>query len=454
MPATKSENGTGDEGPGDEVDQGQMTSRASSPQGESARGSTDPHERRYQRASTAMVVIAVLLSLFTLYFARAILMPIVAGIVLALLFRPVVRRCRHYHVPDAVSAGVVVLLIVVVVLGVFANLIGPANEWLSDAPEKMRTVGTKLHVIRDRVKDFNRASEMVEELAKGDDSPAESNEAPFPFAPEPVPDRVDANADGAEDENAVDSSGEKKLRKSDNTSVDSAEESPTKSNDEPVEVQIQQPRLVAGLQVLSSTGTILGELVITLVLTYFLLASGDVLIKNVLRVLPSMREKRNAVELVYNVERGISAYLLMVSTINVCLGIVVGIAMWLLGLPNPVLWGAMATLFNFVPFLGALCGTVVILLVSILSFDSLSYALIPPLVFWAITATEGNLITPHLLGRSMSLNPIMVFLSLAIWGWMWGVGGALLAVPILAMLKVGFDQFERTKMIGTLLGGE
>jgi predicted PurR-regulated permease PerM len=122
-------------------------------------------------------------------------------------------------------------------------------------------------------------------------------------------------------------------------------------------------------------------------------------------------------------------------------------------MPNPALWGAMCCVLNFIPYVGAMAGTMVVFLVAVLTFDSLGYACLVPAVYFAITAVEGNLITPALLGRSMSLNPVMVFLFLVFWGWIWGIGGALLAVPLLAMLKIGFDQFERTRPVGTLLGG-
>ena len=337
------------------------------------------------------------------------------------------------------------------IVGLVANLVGPAQAWLNDAPAHMRTVGQKLHVLRDKVEDLNRASAMVEDLASGKAESATPPEAPFPFAPDPPTDEPATDASQADD--ATSTTDPSKPIATDPLQADQAELTPP-APDEPITVEVQQPRLATGLTVLSSTGSFAGELLMTLVLAYFLLASGDMLINNVLHILPSMREKRNAVELVHNVEHGISTYLLTVTLINIGLGIAIGTAMWLLGVPNPALWGAMATTFNFVPFLGAMCGTIVVFLVSVLSFDTLGEAIVPPLVYWAITAVEGNFITPQLIGRSMSLNPIMVFLMLAVWGWMWGIGGAFLAVPILAMLKVGFDQFEKTKAIGTLLGGD
>jgi predicted PurR-regulated permease PerM len=229
--------------------------------------------------------------------------------------------------------------------------------------------------------------------------------------------------------------------------------SPAERDPEPVTVEVKQPRLASNLMVLNSAGSFLAATVVTFVLAFFLLSAGDVLINNVLRILPSMREKRNAVELVRNVEQGISSYLFTVTCINVALGVVQGVAMWLLGMPNPALWGAMCCVLNYIPYLGALLGTIVVFLVAVLTFDTLAYAALVPATYFAITALEGNLITPAILGRSMSLNPVMVFLFLTFWGWMWGIGGALLAVPLLAMLKIGFDQFERTKPMGTLLGG-
>lgn len=396
--------------------------------------------RRSRRTSFAMVLIAVLLSLYTIYFTRTVLMPIVAGCMLALLTRPLVRRLRRYRIPDAFGAALILMSVFIVAGGAFGNLIGPAQQWLEDAPENLRTAGEKLNVLREPVADLSRASRMVENLAAGE---VESNTEET----EPTGE-VDGNME-AELADAVSNIGES----DENPLREAAENDLNDAADEPVTVEVRQPRLMAGLAVLSSTGGVVAGMIIMFVLAYFLLASGDVLLNNVLHLLPSMREKRSAVELVHNVEYAISSYLLTVTVINIALGIVVSIAMGLLGLPNPLLWGVMATLFNFVPLLGALCGVAVIFLVSILTFDSIAFALLPPFVFWILTTTEGNFITPMVLGKSMSLNPFIVFLFLTIWAWMWGIGGAFLAVPILAVMKVGFDQFDRTRALGTLLGG-
>ncbi len=139
--------------------------------------------------------------------------------------------------------------------------------------------------------------------------------------------------------------------------------------------------------------------------------------------------------------------------INVGLGIVVAAALWLMGVPNAGVWGLMTTVFNYVPFVGQGVAGLIVGLVALLSFDSVGYALLVPAVFYTIAAVEGNLITPAMLGKHMSLNPLIVLVALLFWGWIWGIAGAALAIPILAITKISCDRFECTRSIGTLLGG-
>lgn len=374
-------------------------------------------------------VLAILAVIYSLYFARAVCLPIVTAFVLALLFRPVVRVGRRYRIPEAVTAGGVLALILGGLLGLAIFMVEPAEQWIEKLPRQVHVIGKKMAGIRSRWRQFNDATAKVEQIAAGH----------TPAAP-PAPLLSQANETTLAAGNPEEA-------------VPSPVVVARPLSSEPVPVEMRQPRLVTGMAFLSTTTSFLGELFVSLVLAYFLLSSGDVLINNVLKILPSMREKRNVVELVYNVERGISAYLVTVAAINGGLGIVIGLVLWALGMPNAALWGGLAALLNFVPYLGALLGMGIVFLIALLTFDSFAYACVIPIAYFACTAIEGNFITPHLLGKSMSLNPIMVFLSLTIGWWMWGTGGAILAVPIVAMLKVGFDQFEGTRAMGTLLGG-
>jgi predicted PurR-regulated permease PerM len=387
--------------------------------------------KRQRRQSTALAVLAVIAVLFVMHAARAVLLPVVIALVLTLLLRPLVRRCRSLRIPDAASAAVIMVGLMLLAGAGVAQLIVPAQDWIDNGPHYLREVGEKLHFVRERVEEINRTSKEVQALAAGG-KPARTEDGDEEGQGESLLDRTLAGITG----------GRKGRDLADKI-----------EDEQPIPVEVRQPSLVTGLTFLSTTGEVLAGIVITVVLTYFLLATGDHLLNNVLHVLPTFRDKRKVVEMVHEVEIGVSAYLLTVTLINIGLGVAIGLAMWLLGMPNPALWGAMATVLNFIPYLGAMVGTIIVFLVGVFTFDAVSYALLVPVVYFGLTALEGNLVTPALLGKRMSLSPVVVFLALVFWSWMWGIGGALIAVPTLAILKVGFDQFDRTRPFGTLIGG-
>jgi predicted PurR-regulated permease PerM len=157
------------------------------------------------------------------------------------------------------------------------------------------------------------------------------------------------------------------------------------------------------------------------------------------------------VETALQIEQSVSRYLFTITLINVGQGVAVGTAMWLIGLPSPALWGAMACVLTFIPFIGATIGLAVVFLVALMEFETAAQALWAPALYALIGTIQGQLITPTVLGRRMSLNPVMVLLSLIFWGWMWGIGGAILAVPILAIVTATCCNIERLKPLGEFL---
>ncbi len=341
-----------------------------------------------------LAVLCGVAIMFALYFAQSIFIPLMMSLVISLLLRPAVRWLYRRHVPESIGAALCLASVVFFMAAGVFPLLGPAREWLDHFPEHMEQASKKLRVVQDHLGQLGKVRSQIAELAAG---------------------------------------GEKE--------------------EQPVTVRVKEPDLTSSAVVLSTTGNMVGMWLVVVVLSYFLLTSGDALINNVLTILPTFREKRLTVELIKEIERGISSYLVTITLINLGLGCIVGVVLWLLGVPNPAVWGLMTTVFNYVPFVGPAIAGLVIGIVALLSFDSLSYALMVPVVFYAIAAIEGNVVTPMLLGRNMSLNPILVLTFLVCWGWMWGIAGAALAVPILAMLKIGCDQFESTRPVGTLLGG-
>lgn len=366
------------------------------PEASAAENGHDPQVSLHATLKGIRWMLAVLCGLavmFTLYFGQAIFIPLSLSILLSLLLRPAVRWLYRRRVPEPVGAVFCLGCVVIALAAGVLPLIAPTRDWLDHFPQHIEQASEKLHGVRDQFGQLMKVRSQIAELTAGE------------------------------------------------------------PKTQPVAVTVKEPELTSSAVVLSATGNMVGMWLVVVVLTYFLLTAGDPLINNLLTILPTFREKRRTVELIKEIERGISSYLVTITMINLGLGLVVGFALWLMGVPNPAVWGLMTTVFNYVPFVGQGIAGLIIGMVALLSFDSIGYALLVPIVFYAIAAVEGNLITPSLLGRQMSLNPILVLLFLLWWGWMWGIAGAALAVPILATLKIGCDHFECTRPAGTLLGG-
>lgn len=147
-----------------------------------------------------------------------------------------------------------------------------------------------------------------------------------------------------------------------------------------------------------------------------------------------------------------SRYLLMVSLINLVLGAVTATAMALIGIPNPLLWGAVAAILNFAPYVGPATTGLALTVVGFMTFESLGHALVVPCAFFSIAFVEGQLITPTLIGRRLALDPTVVFVWLLLWGWLWGIVGILLAGPLLACFRIICQHVGALQGVGVLIG--
>ncbi|MBA3968203.1 MAG: AI-2E family transporter [Nitrospirales bacterium] len=130
----------------------------------------------------------------------------------------------------------------------------------------------------------------------------------------------------------------------------------------------------------------------------------------------------------------------------------VGIAMYLLGMPNPILWGAMAALLTFIPYLGHMFGIIVVMLVAALTFDEVSHVFLVGGVYGGLAFAEGWFATPMILGQRLEINPVVLLIGLMLWGWIWGIGGVLLAVPLLVAFKIFCDHVDPLSSVGDFLG--
>jgi predicted PurR-regulated permease PerM len=328
---------------------------------------------------------------YTLYFARDLLLPIVAAYFLKLVLSPAVRRLKSWRIPEPLGAAIILGLVLSGGAVAAYSLSGPANEWIARAPTILREARDDLRALRKPVENVSRAAEQVEEI---------TNDPVLPKA---------------------------------NT------------------VTVRGPSLAS--LVFESTFDFATTAIATLTLLYLLLAAGDLFLIKVITILPRLEDKVTAVELSRELERNISQYLATVTSINLGLGLVVGLLLYWLGMPNAYLWGMTAALFNFVPYVGALATFVILTVAAYVTFENAGKALMVGGLFFALNGIEGYLITPSVLGRRMSMNPVAIFVSLIFFGWAWGVYGLLLAVPILGATKLVCERVRSLQPLGELIGG-
>lgn len=214
-------------------------------------------------------------------------------------------------------------------------------------------------------------------------------------------------------------------------------------------VLIRQPGFMA--LAARATPAIFGEIIITLTLAFFLIASGDLFYEKLVQVMPTIKDKRRALQIARDIEEQLSNYLFTISVINAIVAVLVGLTAWLFGLPDPVLFGVAAFLLNFIPYLGPLAGFGIMFVTGLVVFDSPFTALVPTFVYWLINTIEGQIATPILLGRRLRMNAVVVFVSFAVWAWLWSFMGMLLATPILLSLKVISDHVPGMSRLGTFL---
>jgi len=175
----------------------------------------------------------------------------------------------------------------------------------------------------------------------------------------------------------------------------------------------------------------IGELLIFFTTLFFVLLDRDGLRRHMILLFKDQDDRLRVIRILNDVERNLSRYIATVTAINLAIGTITAIGAWLLGFETPVLFGALAFVCNYVPYIGPAVVTVGLFAVGLISFPSLAYAAIAPCLFVALTTFEGHIVTPNIVGRRLTLNPLGVFLSLAFWTWLWGPIGAFLSVPFL-----------------------
>jgi predicted PurR-regulated permease PerM len=324
------------------------------------------------------------------FFAQAIIVPFIMAFVLKMMLQPLVRVLGRWGVPRIVSA-IAAMLILAAVLAILGALLSmPAATLAQAITEGLPHLEERLRFLQRPLAGLQEFLTKAQEVAGG----------------------------GKED----------------------------------TKVAIEHVGILS--LIFSSTRAAIEGMLTTAIILFFLMLSGDTFLRRGVEILPNFEHKRRAVEISQQVESDISVYLLTIISMNALVGLAVGLAVWLCGLGDPLLWGTLAFILNFVPIIGPITGMGLLVLAGFMQFDTVGLALLPAGLYLLIHLIEGELVTPALLARRFTMNPVAVIISIVFWYWMWGAPGAILAVPMLAITKILCDRIKPLMAFGHFLEGE
>lgn len=333
------------------------------------------------RASAPLLLLTTLAVGFTLWAAQAVLLPVLLAMFFALVGNPIIRLLRRLYLPRFIAALIVLLGGMTGTALLALQLLPPAMEWASQAPREMRQVASKLQALTKPVQDANQAAENFARAAGG----TSGKRPPIVLT----------------------------------------------AQDDPYRLLLATPRLLASI-------------LAVVLLTFFFMVYGDNLQRNAITLLPGRQQKKLTVGILQSIESEVSRYVLTISLINLVVGLVFAGVLYALKFPldEALLWGTLVALLNFAPYVGPLIGIILMLLVGFVTFDDVWQSLLPAGVYLLLHTLEGQLITPIVLGRRMALSPLVLILALMLFGWMWGIVGLLLAVPLLVCIKLVLAKVE------------
>lgn len=326
--------------------------------------------------------------------AKEVALPVVMAIILKLLLQPAMRFLERLRIPRGIAALAIIALLFTLIGGFGEFLREPATSWATRLEEGVPRLQERVRIVTVPLNSLKRFMTRAQAVVGASATPSKS--------------------------------------------VDTTVSPPSEF----------ETTILAGAQKFAT------QFMTTFLILFFLLMSSDTFLRRLVEIVPRFRDKRQVIEISHQVETDISSYLVTITVMNIVVGLATGVTMWALGLENAILWGAIAFLLNYVPILGPLTAMVIFLGVGMLSLEPLGMAFMPMIAYALIHAFEGQAITPLLLARRFTLNPVLVVVSLIFWYWMWGVPGAILAVPMLAITKIVCDRIRPLAAIGHFLEGE
>ncbi len=332
----------------------------------------------------------VLAVLAAAYVVSDIVLPFVFAIVLKLLLQPALRILERVHVPRILAAILLIVGLFGMIVGLGTAISGPARTWAAKLPDGIPRLEDRLSFMRMPINKLQLFLQQAEDIGGTGASP-----------------------------NAA----------------------------------ISERSATLLMNLFTGTRSFASGFFMTVLFLFFLLVSGDIFLHRLVEILPRYRSKRQVVEISQQIESDISAYLVTITIMNAAVGIATALAMWLTGVGDPILWGTVAFLLNYVPILGTAVGVAIFLFAGLLTHDTLWQGLLPAGLYFGFHLIEGETLTPMLLARRFTLNPVLVIISLVFWFWMWGIPGGILSMPMLAITKIICDRLQPLAAFGHFLEG-
>lgn len=339
-------------------------------------------------AASGLFVIALF---YTVYFAAPVLIPITIAVLLSVLLAPAVERLEYIGLPRGLAAAIIVVAALGGIIVAVMQLAGPAQDWVQRAPAGFSRVEERLKLIKKPVQDLQKAAEQIENATEFEQRPARRQI-----------------------------------------------------------VELRRPSFAGEL--LSGTQRAITQVGMVIILLFFLLSTGDLFLRKLIAIMPTDENKSRVVDIAQSVKKDISFYLLTLTLINAGYGLLVGCLAWYLGVDSPALWGALTALLSFAPYVGPVVIAVLLAMAAIMSLNVLAPALILVGVYLTVLIIVQNVISPQIWGRRLALNPVAIFIAIIFWGWMWGMAGALLAVPLLASFKIVAERVGALRPAAEFLG--
>ena len=337
----------------------------------------------------AIIGLFVMMAVGALSFAQAFFIPVVFAVLLALILSPIRRFLGRMGIGPGISAGIIMTAFCLSAVFTLFVISNSLSTILSDEPQIMNKLQQRINEMTGMLDPVREAGKQLEKMQGSPDAP----------------ERVVVREEG-----------------------------------------------IFSLWA-ETTPYVAGQVMLIVVLATFLIASGDMFYEKLVQVMPNLASKRNSVRIAREMEHQLSRYFLTITAINLVLGFVVGMAMWVLGMPDPVFFGVAAFALNYIPYVGSIVGIFFAFMMGIVTYDNIWMSLAPPFAYWLINTIEGQFITPVAVGRRLKLNAVAVFLSLAFWAWLWSFVGMFLSTPMLIALAAFAERTPQLGWLNTFLEG-